>query len=35
MTVYEGAYTYDGLGGGALVRRFKTVLNRRTRDLFL
>jgi hypothetical protein len=30
-TVHTGAPTHDGLGRTALVRRFKRVLNRRTR----
>eukprot|EP01047_Picozoa_sp_COSAG01_P015436 COSAG01_NODE_773_length_13704_cov_9.386843_16_plen_199_part_00 len=30
-TVHTGAPAHDGLGRAALVRRFKTVLNRRTR----
>jgi hypothetical protein len=30
-TVHTGAPAHDGLGRAALVRRFKTLLNRRTR----
>jgi hypothetical protein len=30
-TVHTGAPTHDGLGRAALVRRFKIILNRRTR----